>query len=224
MLRRLGIANINLTECFGSEAQSAYHCRKYPRQNLALEVLFIDVVARALAMLNNKTGSEAEDLTNPLGTSEQPWPAPGDTSVYACGFVCTELSKANKDGTALNLDNTPETHLLQRLDQCGQSQRTLMASLVTIKKLLPKTFLLENVGGCPASPLLAYIKDYLSTDYFCFGNLTNAADFGTPTERYRLSIIGIFESALFASRNDRTERCVQPRIAMLGASILPACL
>ena len=110
------------------------------------------------------------------------WPQkPGELSNYAVGFECQDLTGRNVSSTALDFGNTPEQCLRMDIATLSRSQKTLMASLVTIKFLQPRTFLLENVGECPAAKLRDYIADYLP-EYAVWGNQTDAADLGaTPT-------------------------------------------
>ena len=79
---------------------------------------------------------------------------PGELANYSCGFECQDLTSRNESGSPLRLDKSPETWLLHDLENCNRSQNTLMASLVTIKATLPRSFNLENVGNCPTLELL----------------------------------------------------------------------
>ena len=51
MLASEGIANLTIKHRFASEHPKAYHCIKYLRQNFNFDVIFLDVVDRAIRML-----------------------------------------------------------------------------------------------------------------------------------------------------------------------------
>ena len=83
VLETLCIAKVNIKEVFGSEHPKAYHCIRYLQNNMSLSVLFVDVVKRAIDMLNGQSEFETTD-----GNAELP--PRGQISNYSCGFECQD--------------------------------------------------------------------------------------------------------------------------------------
>ena len=198
VLQELGISKLDIREAFGSEHASATHAHKYLRQNFAHEIIFDDVVERARRMTlgHNKSKVIWTTSGDGDGVAEAEWPRPGIIDNYSCGFECQDLStrlhsKKETVGKPLRLDQHPSLYFKgSDFEDLGRSEVTLMASLVTVIHLLPRTVLLENVGGCAAHALLEYIRTHLP-NYTWFGNQTDAADFGSDSSRFRLSIVGV---------------------------------
>lgn len=155
VLDKLDIAKLDLPRegTFGSEAHDkvAKHAHTYIGQNLNIQVLFLDMVERAVRMLQGHrsfpTVFRSQEGTQHETGGSHALPEPYTIDNYSVGFECQDLSLRNEQGKSLGLECSPEQYLLTRRNSLGRSERTLMASLVTIKKLQPRTVFLENVRG-----------------------------------------------------------------------------
>ena len=189
----LGITDIALENVFGSEAADAKHCHKYLHSNLRITTLYIDLVERTSRMLDGSSSTAAVRIgtDGELQTYETALPKPGLLDNYSIGFECQDLSGRNSSGTLLDLSHDPSwffaTGFPERVQSMTRSQRTLVSSMLTIKRLQARTILIENVGSCPTDALLAYFRTHLP-GYIWWGNQSEAADFGSESFRYRLSI------------------------------------
>ena len=162
--------------------------------------MYSDVIERARRMVAGETKSPALWYRDASGLFnedvEAAWPSPGTLHNYSCGFECQDYSARNtnkeKAEKLFSVLRHPPAHYFVNQDAfkaLGRSETTLLASLVAVTYLLPRTVLLENVNGGPASELLAYLRHELP-NYVWFGNFTDASDFGSYSDRFRLSIIG----------------------------------
>jgi site-specific DNA-cytosine methylase len=191
--------NLRLSESMGSEHPKQRGPQQYCRQNFSHTVFFSDITKRAVAMLRGEAQAPVFWRIDANGTYVDNcmagWPAPGEIDNYSCGFECQDLSSRFHTtcmalaNLGLDLTKTPEEFMRSDLSKLNRSQSTVMASLVTIGFLLPRTVKLENVGGCPAQELLAYLRKVRS-EYIWFGHQTDAADYDSDSCRFRLSIIG----------------------------------
>ena len=187
--------SFEIEETFGSEHPKAHHCHKYIKQNLRVLTLYADFVARTVRCARGKKCSTVFTRTpiedgDIFDNDKQEMPAPGTIDNYSVGFERQALSGRNGHGERLDLSVSPDKWLDKHGVSGGTgSQRTLMASACTIKQLLPRTVLIENVGSCPMLTLLEYLRRWLAM-YQWWGNYSDAADFGSTSARYRLSICG----------------------------------
>lgn len=86
-----------------------------------------------------------------------PWPSPGTLNNYSVGFECQDLCGRHDSGIPLDLSKSPNQFMAD-IGSRSRSQKMLMVSLVTIRGMLPRTALIENVVGWPTRNLIENLQ------------------------------------------------------------------
>ena len=87
-----------------------------------------------------------------FNSSLKPIPLPETLDLYIAGTSCQQKS----------LRNRKRDPVLASENQTTESAETLHAAVATICLLRPRSFILENVGGCPASKVLFFLQSELN--------------------------------------------------------------
>ena len=128
------------------------------------------------ALIPNKTTGNIADCPCP--------------DVYVCGSECVDYTPANynRDPVRLEWD-----HLHEK--DAGATEKTLLASIATVKLKRPRFVLLETSGFAKATDITDFINKELK-EYKVLAIRSNCADFEEPTERDRLYFVIILWIAL----------------------------
>ena len=87
-----------------------------------------------------------------FNSSLKPIPLPETLDLYIASTSCQQKS----------LRNRKRDPVLASENQTTESAETLHAAVATICLLRPRSFILENVGGCPASKVLFFLQSELN--------------------------------------------------------------
>ncbi len=207
-LRKCGAANINIEVAFSSEDPFALHCHRFLQQNVKPNILYADMHQRVGGVGPTVFVGAGIPVDEPGFAAMPPKRA---LHLYMVGFECQDLSWANhRRQHTLNL----RPALLSEPDDPnhGRSQRTLLSSCRTVLQLDPVVALMENVGGCPSEPLLAFLCQTMPEREWGLFKL-EAADFG-GIPRFRVLYVGVRRHRLrlpFSQWIPYLEECVVPR-------------
>ena len=93
-----------------------------------------------------------QDSTSSAVSPLEPVPLPETLDLYIAGTSCRQNS----------LRNRKRNPVLASENQATESAETLNSVVATICLLRPRSFILESVGGCPASKVLLFLRSELN--------------------------------------------------------------
>lgn len=194
-------ADVSSIQEFASEHTKAAHAVRFLRLNHGARVIFADMhqrTPRGGRVFAPHDQSSHTIPTTRLGGSA-PLPQPGTVCFYAAGFECNDFSTRNTNRKKHTiLFDLPRLKAAFNagirkgsadFTSYGHSMGTFLSSVVTIVWVLPRSFTLENVDGCPAEIVLEFLRWALPM-YDITAVHADAADYGCCSRRFRLFVVG----------------------------------
>ena len=179
VLLHMGIVTLELEYDFVSEHPKAKDIHAYLWMNSKAKMCYSDMTQRregaGQVVWSRERLPDSCALVN--------LPPKGRLLNYHNSFTCQDVSRRNINRPGMTFDVDDEDCLGDET----QSTQTYFAGIQTIKQADPRTYTLENVGGCPVHQLVAHTDAELP-DMKSVTFVLDAVDFGSRTSRVRMHI------------------------------------